>query len=274
MFMFKSDTLIEELNTYSQKIVDSVKQSINNAVKDLDFIRLDRSAFESSPSDSIDYALMEKSKNVVVVPLDADWSDVGSWSALHNIGKKDCHGNVFQGDVIAQNTSNTYINACHHLVAAIGVENLVVVDTPDATLIVSQNEAQGVKAIVNSLSKSKRSEGVNHRKVYRPWGWFDSIESGENFQVKKLHVNPGAKLSLQRHFKRAEHWVVVRGVANVVKGNESLELQKGQSVYIDIGEKHSLKNKGDTVLEVIEVQSGEYLGEDDIQRFEDIYGRK
>ena len=273
MFMFKATTLIDELTTHSPDIIKSVNDAVNNAKQDLDFVRLDKQAFESSPSDSIDYALMEKSDNVVVVPLDAQWNDIGTWSALHDIGTKDANGNVIKGDVIAQDTTNTYINANHHMVTTIGVDNLIVVDTPDATFIATQDKAQEVKSIVESLQASGRCEGAAHRKVYRPWGWYDSIEMGEHFQVKRLHVNPGAKLSLQMHHKRAEHWVVVSGVATTINGEEVLTLKEGDSTYIPIGTTHALENKTNEPLEIIEVQSGTYLGEDDIVRFEDIYGR-
>ena len=273
MFMFQAITLVKELNAYSPDIVVSVNDAVNNAVQDLDFIRLDSQAFKSSPSDSIDYALMEKSDNVVVVPLDAQWSDIGSWSALYDIGIKDGSGNVIKGDVIAQDTTNTYINANHHMVATIGVDNLIVVDTPDATFIAKQDRAQEVKSIIETLQSNDRNECGEHRKVYRPWGWYDSIESGKNFQVKMLHVNPGAKLSLQMHHKRAEHWVVVTGTATVIKEKDKLTLREGESTYIPVGTTHGLENKTNEQLEIIEVQSGTYLGEDDIVRFEDIYGR-
>ena len=273
MFMFKAETFISELTTHSPEIITSVNNAINNAKYDLDFIRLSKQAFELSPSDSIDYALMEKSNNVVVVPLDARWSDIGAWQALHDIGKKDANGNVFKGDVIAKDTTNTYINANHHMVATIGVDNLIVVDTHDATFIATQDKAQEVKSIVESLKAKGRDEGIKNRKVYRPWGWYDSIEVGSFFQVKRLHINPGAKLSLQMHYKRAEHWVVVSGTATVIKEEEISVLKAGESTYIPIGTTHSLENKTKEQLEIIEVQSGAYLGEDDIVRFEDIYGR-
>ena len=274
MFMFKATTLIDELTVHSPDIVNSASDAVNNAEQDLDFIRLDKQAFKSSPSDSIDYALMEKSDNVVVVPLDAQWNDIGSWSALYDIGIKDTNGNVIKGDAITQDTTNTYINANHHIVATVGVDNLIVVDTPDATFIATQDKAQEVKSLVESLQANGRDEGAIHRKVYRPWGWYDSIESGKHFQVKRLHVNPGAKLSLQMHHKRAEHWVVVSGTATVVNGEGVLTLEEGDSTYIPIGVTHSLENKANKQLEVIEVQSGVYLGEDDIVRFKDIYGRE
>jgi mannose-1-phosphate guanylyltransferase/mannose-6-phosphate isomerase len=273
IFMFKASTLINELNSHSPGIIKSVRDAVNNAKQDLDFIRLDKQAFESSPTDSIDYALMEKSDNVVVVPLDAQWNDIGAWSALHDIGTKDANGNVIKGDVIAKDTTNTYINASHHMVATIGIDNLIVVDTPDATFIATQDKAQEVKSIVESLQASGRDEASIHRKVYRPWGWYDSIEMGEHFQVKRLHVNPGAKLSLQMHYHRAEHWVVVSGIATVTNGKDVLTLKEGDSTYIPIGRKHGLENKGMKQLEIVEVQSGNYLGEDDIVRFEDIYAR-
>jgi len=273
MFMFKAGVLIDELTTHSPGIVASVNNAINNATQDLDFIRLDKQAFESSPSDSIDYALMEKSNNVVVVPLDAGWNDIGAWPALYDIGNKDANGNVTKGDVIIQDTTNTYINADHHMVVAIGVDNLIMIDTPDATFIATQDKAQEVKNIVKSLQASGRYESSVHRKVYRPWGWYDSIESGEYFQVKRLHVKPGAKLSLQMHHKRAEHWVVVSGTATVTNGEQTFNLNKGESTYIPLGVTHGLENATNKPLEIIEVQSGIYLGEDDITRFEDMYGR-
>lgn len=273
MFMFKADTLIDELTTHSPDIVKLVSNAVNNAEQDLDFIRLDKQAFESSSSDSIDYALMEKSDNVVVVALDAQWSDIGSLSALYDVGTKDSNGNVIRGDVFTKETANTYINAAHHMVVTIGVQDLVIVDTPDATLIAAKDKAQEVKKIVEQLQEQGREEQFCHRKVYRPWGWYDSIEVGMHFQVKRLHVNPGAKLSLQMHHKRAEHWVVVNGTATAINGEEILTLIEGESTYIPIGTKHSLENKSSELLEIIEVQSGFYLGEDDIVRFEDSYGR-
>ena len=273
MFMFQAQTFIDELTTYAPNIITSVNNAVNNAIQDLDFIRLEMQAFESSPSDSIDYALMEKSDNVIVVPLDAGWNDIGAWPALYDIGTKDSQGNVIIGDVITQGTTNTYINADHHMVAAIGVDNLIIIDTPDATFIANQDKAQEVKNIVESLQASGRSESNAHRKVYRPWGWYDSIESGEYFQVKRLHVKPSAKLSLQMHHKRAEHWVVVSGTATVTNGEQIFSLEKGESIYIPLGITHSLENATNEPLEIIEVQSGTYLGEDDIIRFEDMYGR-
>jgi mannose-1-phosphate guanylyltransferase/mannose-6-phosphate isomerase len=273
MFMFQARAFIDELTIHAPNIVTSVNNAVNNAVQDLDFIRLEKQAFESSPSDSIDYALMEKSNNVVVVPLDAQWNDIGAWPALYDIATKDSQGNVIKGDVITQDTANTYINADHHMVVAIGIDNLIIVDTPDATFIATRDKAQEIKGIVETLQASGRCEGAAHRKVYRPWGWYDSVESGKNFQVKRLNVKPGAKLSLQMHHKRAEHWVVVSGIATVTNGEQILNLKKGESTYIPPKVTHALENNTKELLEVIEVQSGTYLGEDDIVRFKDIYGR-
>jgi mannose-1-phosphate guanylyltransferase/mannose-6-phosphate isomerase len=272
--MFQADTLIDELTIHSPNIVNSVKNALKHALQDLDFIRLDKQEFELSPSDSIDYALMEKSNNVIVVPLNAGWNDIGSWLALYNIGIKDESGNVIKGDVITQDTTNTYINANHHMVVTIGIDNLIIVDTPDSTFITTQDKAQEVKSIVESLQASGRDEGSIHRKIYRPWGWYDSLEKKKNFQVKRIHVNPGERLSLQSHQYRAEHWVVVRGRAVVVKGEETFDLEANQSTYISKGEMHSLENKSkQEFLEVIEVQSGSYFGEDDIVRYDDAYNR-
>jgi mannose-1-phosphate guanylyltransferase/mannose-6-phosphate isomerase len=273
MFMFQANTLMNELNQYAPDIVKAVSNAVTNATRDLGFIRLEKNAFALSPSDSIDYALMEKSKNVIVVPLDAKWNDIGSWSSLHDIGEKDKDGNVIKGDVFTESTTNTYINATSHMVATIDIHDLVIIDTPNAILISNQNKTQEVKKIVEQLQKKDRVEQANHRKVYRPWGWYDSIETGLHFQVKRLHVNPGSKLSLQLHHKRAEHWVVVSGIATATNGEDILTLNEGDSTYIAVGVKHSLENKTAKPLEIIEVQSGAYLGEDDIERFEDIYGR-
>ena len=274
MFMFQANRLIDELTNHSPDIVKAIKSSVENATHDFDFIRLEKKAFESSPSNSIDYALMEKSNNVVVVPLDAQWNDIGSWSALYDIGVKDDNGNVIQGDVFTEETTNTYINATNHMVATIGVQDLVIVDTPNATLISTKDKAQEVKKIVEQLQQQDREEQFCHRKVYRPWGWYDTIERKKKFQGKRIHVNPGAKLSLQSHKHRAEHWVVVKGKAIVTKGNDIFDLEVNQSTYISIGELHSLENysKLDS-LELVEVQSGSYFGEDDIVRYDDVYDR-
>jgi mannose-1-phosphate guanylyltransferase / mannose-6-phosphate isomerase len=273
MFVFQAIDLIKELKFYCPNIVKIAKTAIDKSLSDLDFIRLDEKSFRNAESISIDYALMEKSENVSVVELDAGWSDIGSWSALHDIGEKTREGNVIKGDVCIKDTFNTYVNASNHLVATIGIKDLVIVDTPNATLVSTKEKAHEVSKIVEKLNKLGRNEPLTHRKVFRPWGWFDSIAEGPLFQVKRLHVNPGAKLSIQMHYKRAEHWVVVCGVAKVINGDKILTLCEGESTYIPIETKHSLENETKGPLEIIEVQSGSYLGEDDIVRFEDIYGR-
>jgi len=273
MFIFKANIYIDELERYAPEINKAVEVSVKKATYDLDFIRLEKKSFELSPSNSIDFALIEKSVNTMVVPLDADWSDVGSWDALYEVGLKDSKGNVIHGDVIVEDTINSYINAKHHIVAIIGLQDVVVVDTPNATLISSRAKVHDVKKIVERLQVEDRDEEIINRKVFRPWGWYDLIEVGLNFQVKRLHVNPGEKLSLQMHQKRAEHWVVVNGTATVTNGDEIHILIQGQSTFIPKGVKHSLENNTSEDLEIIEVQSGEYLGEDDIVRFEDNYGR-
>jgi mannose-1-phosphate guanylyltransferase/mannose-6-phosphate isomerase len=274
MFMFRASTLIDELTTHAPDIVLSVTKSIDKATQDLDFVRLGEQDFDLSPSDSIDYALMEKSDNCVVVPLDANWSDLGSFSSLYDASTKDNNANVIKGDVLAEYTKNSYIDADNRLVATFGVENMIIIDTPDALLVASKDKSQNLGYMVEKLKLQKRDEQAYNRKVYRPWGWYDSIDSGNNFQVKRLHVNPKAKLSLQMHQQRAEFWVVVSGVATVTNGEKTTTLKVGQSTYIPLKTKHLIANLTDKVLEIIEVQSGKYLGEDDIIRFEDVYGRE
>jgi len=274
MFMFRASTLIDELTTHAPDIVLSVTKSIDKATQDLDFVRLGEQDFDLSPSDSIDYALMEKSDKCVVVPLDANWSDLGSFSSLYDASTKDNNANVIKGDVLAEYTKNSYIDTDNRLVATVGVENMIIIDTPDALLVASKDKSQNLAQIVEKLKLQNRDEQDYNRKVYRPWGWYDSIDSGNNFQVKRLHVNPKAKLSLQMHQQRAEFWVVVSGVATVTNGEKTTTLTKGQSTYIPIKTKHSIANLTDKALEIIEVQSGTYLGEDDIIRFEDVYGRE
>lgn len=273
MFMFKAEIFMNELSIHSNDILHAVKRSFENATHDLDFIRLEVQAFESSQSYSIDCAVMEKSNNIVVTLLDAGWSDIGSWSSLYEVSEKDKNGNVIEGDVFTEETNNCYIYANHHMVTTLGVKDLVIIDTPNATMITHKDKSKDIQKIVRRLQKLEREEQLHNRKVFRPWGWYDLIESGEHFQVKKLHVNPGAQLSLQMHHKRAEHWIVVNGIAMVTNGERYLTLTKGESTYIPVGTKHALENKTNQALEVIEVQSGTYLGEDDIIRFEDIYGR-
>ena len=273
MFMCKASTLIDELSLHANNIITTIKEAVINAQHDLDFIRLEEDAFASCSNISIDYALMEESNNVIVVPLEAQWSDVGSWPTLYEIGDKDKNNNVIVGDVLTKETTNSYINASNHIVATIGVDNLIIVDTADAIFIANKNKSNEVKSIVEELQIQGRGEANANRKVYRPWGWFDSIEVGKHFQVKRLHVNPGAKLSLQKHYKRAEHWVVVSGLANVTLNDKAIVLKEGESTYIDVGVVHSLENRTNEMLEIIEVQNGLYLGEDDIVRFDDNYGR-
>jgi mannose-1-phosphate guanylyltransferase/mannose-6-phosphate isomerase len=274
IFLFKTSTFLEELSLYSNDIVNSARKSVANASSDFDFIRLEKQSFELSPSDSIDYALLEKSNKVVVVPINVGWHDIGSWSSLYDIGDKDENGNVLQGDIFAEETTNSLIYANHHMIVTIGLKNMVVVDTPNATLITTKDKDQKVKKILAYLKSQNREESLYNRKVYRPWGWYDVIEKGKNFQVKRIFVNPGAKLSLQSHKYRAEHWVVVDGDAIVTIGKDKFNLSVNQSTYVPEKEKHSLENNS-TIdsLEIIEVQSGTYFGEDDIIRYEDIYNR-
>jgi mannose-1-phosphate guanylyltransferase/mannose-6-phosphate isomerase len=273
MFVFQPDTLIQELSIYSKDIINSISTSVINAVKDMDFIRLEATSFNRSPNISIDYAIMEKSDKVVAVPLDAGWNDIGVWQSLYDVGSKDEKGNIVKGEVFLEETSNSYIFSSDRIIATIGLDNLVIIDTPDALLVSTKEKTHFVKNLSSKLNDEGRSESEHHRKVYRPWGWYDSIESGKNFQVKRLHVKQKAKLSLQMHHKRAEHWVVVSGIATVTNGDKELTLKKGESTFIPVGVRHSLANLGKKPLEIIEVQSGSYLGEDDIVRFEDIYGR-
>jgi len=273
MFMFQPEVFLEELTTHSEEILKTVKKSLENSSDDLDFIRLERDAFESSPNLSIDCAVMEKSNNVVVLKLDAGWIDVGSWTSLYEISEKDKSGNVLKGDIFTEETTNSYIDARHHMVATLGINDLVIIDTPNATLVATRDKASQVPKIVKKLQKLEREEYRSNRKVYRPWGWYDLIESGLHFQVKRLHVYPGAKLSLQKHHKRAEHWVIVTGTASIINGEDKLVLNEGGSTFIPIGVVHSLENTTNKLLEIIEVQSGSYLGEDDIIRFKDEYGR-
>ena len=273
MFIFKPEVLISELSIFADEILNAARSSVDQSSKDLNFICLDKKYFESSPDNSIDYALMEKSNNVVCIPLNAGWNDIGTWSALFKLSQKDNNGNVLIGDVLSYNTSNSYVNSNNHLVTTIGVKDLVIVETPDALLIANKSESKKVKSIVAELQSKNREEQTFHRKVFRPWGWYDCIEKGKYFQVKKLQLNPRAKLSLQLHNQRSEHWIVVNGVGVATNGDKQITLTKGMSTFIPSGIKHSLENKTDEILEIIEVQSGAYLGEDDIVRFEDIYGR-
>ena len=240
---------------------------------DRDFVRVDKTAFEACPDDSVDYAVMEKTDNAVVVPMDAGWSDVGSWSALWNISDKDEYGNATRGDVMLEDSRNSYLYSDNKLLAAVGVDDIVVVDTPDAVMVAHKDRVQEVKKIANRIKAEGRTEATLHRTVYRPWGNYDSIDNGERFQAKRIVVKPGAKLSVQMHHHRAEHWIVVSGTANVTIDCKDKLLSENQSVYIPLGSVHALENPGKIDLELIEVQTGSYLGEDDIVRFEDRYGR-
>ncbi len=274
MFMFRALRYLDELKKFRPDILDACQKAMSVQQSDLDFVRVDKAAFLSCPEDSIDYAVMEKTTDAVVVPLDAGWSDVGSWSSLWDIAEKDLSNNAIIGDVLTQDTQNCYIRSEKKLVATVGIENLIITESDDAILIAEKSRVQDVKKIVEQLKATGRPEARLHRKVYRPWGSYDSIDNGDRFQVKRLTVKPGASLSLQKHYHRAEHWVVVKGTAKVTKGDQEILVSENQSTYIPIGEVHRLENPGHVALELIEVQSGSYLGEDDIVRLEDTYGRQ
>ena len=273
MFMFLADRYVAELREHRPDIVSACVRSVAEAREDLDFIRLDRAAFEGCPADSIDYAVMEKTESGKVVPIDVGWSDVGSWSALHEAAEADEHGNVVVGDVLVEDTRDCYLYAGSRLVATVGLQDAVVVETADAILVAPRSRVQDVKQLVGKLKASGRDEPLLHRKVVRPWGSYDSVDEGDRFQVKRIVVNPGAQLSLQMHHHRAEHWIVVQGTARVTRGEDSFILGENESTYIPVGTTHRLENPGKLPLHLIEVQSGAYLGEDDIVRFEDTYGR-
>jgi mannose-1-phosphate guanylyltransferase/mannose-6-phosphate isomerase len=273
MFVLGARRYLETLGQHAPAILDACRAAVAKATRDLDFVRLDPAAFAACPADSIDYAVMEKTDAAAVVPVDIGWSDVGSWATLWEVGEKDEQGNVLRGDVHVQATENCYVRAEKRLVSVLGLSDTVVVETDDAVLVASRDEAQKVKDFVARLDDAKRSEHVSHRRVYRPWGYYESIDGGERFQVKRIMVNPGAALSLQMHHHRAEHWVVVSGTAKVTRGEEVALVAENESTYIPIGVKHRLENPGKVPLHLIEVQSGTYLGEDDIVRFEDLYKR-
>ncbi len=273
MFLFKAAHYLQELEKFAPDILTASKQAFLNAKEDTDFFRLDETAFKACPSESIDYAVMEKTHAAVVIPLDAGWNDVGSWSSLWEIGEQDNEGNVSLGDVLTENVQNSYLRAEHRLLTAIGVKDLIVIETGDAILVANKNHVQDVKKIVSRLKADARSETELHSKVYRPWGSYECIDNEERFQVKRITVNPGASLSLQMHYHRSEHWIIVQGTAKITRGDDSMILSENQSTYIPLGVKHRLENPGKLPLEMIEVQSGSYLGEDDIVRFDDIYGR-
>jgi mannose-1-phosphate guanylyltransferase/mannose-6-phosphate isomerase len=272
MFLFKASRYLQELERFQPAMLAGSRTAWQQSRRDTDFTRLDKEAFTAVPSDSIDYAVMEKTADAVVIPLDAGWNDVGSWTALRDVSQQDGDGNAHQGDVIAIDCRNTYAYG-QRLVAMVGLDDVIVVETDDAVLVGKADRMQEVKTVVSQLKADGRSEAAWHRKVYRPWGAYDSIDNGERFQVKRITVKPGGTLSLQMHHHRAEHWIVVSGTAEVTRGDEVILLSENQSTYIPLGVTHRLRNPGKLPLELIEVQSGSYLGEDDIVRFEDTYGR-
>jgi mannose-1-phosphate guanylyltransferase len=273
MFLFHASRFLQELKTFRPEIYSACSAAVGTVNPDLDFVRVDKSAFLACPSESVDYAVMEQTDDAVVVPLSAGWSDVGSWSSLWDISEKDSSGNVFRGDVLQYNSNDNYAYSENCLVSLIGVKNLVVVQTKDAVLVVDQTQVQDVKKIVENLKHSGRSEHRLHREIYRPWGKYDSIDQGERYQVKRITVRPGESLSTQMHHHRAEHWIVVAGTARVTHGDNSYLVTENESTYIPVGVVHTLENPGKVPLEVIEIQSGTYFGDDDIVRLDDRYGR-
>jgi mannose-1-phosphate guanylyltransferase/mannose-6-phosphate isomerase len=277
MFVLKASTWLHALQQHRPDIAEAVRQAWQGKKEDAAFVRPDKAVFAGVPSESIDYAVMEKcpgsSTAIRMVPLSAGWNDLGSWESVWQVATQDAQGNVMQGDVLAADVRNTMVHASSRLVGVVGVEGLVIVETPDAVLVADRSQSQNVKKIVAALEVKKREEQTLHRKVHRPWGWYDSVDEGERFKVKRIQVKPGASLSLQKHHHRAEHWIVVSGTAEVTCGDKKILLSENQSTYIPLGEVHRLANPGKLPLEIIEVQSGSYLGEDDIVRFEDTYGR-
>jgi mannose-1-phosphate guanylyltransferase len=273
MFLFKASRYLEELNKFRPDIHAACLNATKKTESDLDFLRVSKEVFEKCPSESIDYAIMEKTADAVLVPMDAGWSDIGSWSSLWDISEKNNDGNVTQGDVLLHNSKNCYVRSDDKLTAIIGADDLVVVDTKDALMVAHKDAVQDAKIIAQQLKAVERSEWELHREVYRPWGKYDSVDSGDGYQVKRITVKPGAKLSVQMHHHRAEHWIVVSGAAKVTNGEKTFLLSENESTYIPVGVIHALENPGKVNLELIEVQSGSYLGEDDIVRFEDLYGR-
>ena len=280
MFVLRASVWLRALKRFRPDIAESTEVAWSKRSEDASFVRPDKQSFMSVPSESIDYAVMEKCPaekdagfTVRMVPLDAGWTDLGAWDAVWQVSERDERGNASHGDAIIENSRNTFVHASSRLVSTIGVDNIIVVETPDAVLVAQREQSQDVKKIVGALEKASRSEGILHRRVHRPWGWYDSIDSGPRFQVKRIMVKPKASLSLQMHHHRAEHWIVVSGTAEVTCGQKKIMLTENQSTYIPLGEVHRLANPGTIPLEIIEVQSGSYLGEDDIVRFEDTYGR-
>ena len=282
MFVLHASTWLAALAQYRPDIAEATEVAWNSRAMDqsdaVTFVRPDKTLFTAVPSESIDYAVIEKCAesqyHVKVVELDAGWNDLGAWDAVWQVGKQDANGNVISGDALLFNTKNTLVHASSRLVCTVGVENLIVVETADAVLVADKKSSQDVKSIVNQLDQQKREEKNLHRKVPRPWGWYDSVDEGDCFKVKRIQVRPGASLSLQMHNHRAEHWIVVKGVAEITNGDQVIMLTENQSTFIPQGKMHRLANPGKSPLVIIEVQSGSYLGEDDIVRFEDIYGRK
>jgi mannose-1-phosphate guanylyltransferase/mannose-6-phosphate isomerase len=273
MFVFKTDVFLTELQAHSPDVITTADHARTWAVRDLDFIRVDKESFAAAPNISIDYALMEKSSNVVCVPLNAGWSDVGDWKSFWDVSQKDATGNSFIGDSIDVGSTNTLVFSQDKLVATLGVNNLMIINTPDAVLVADKSKAQEVKAIISQIEKQSRKEHLQHREVYRPWGCYDAIDDGDRYQVNRIRVKPGASLSLQVHHHRAEHWIVVKGTALVQKNDEVMLLSENESTYIPVGTKHRLSNPGKIPLEIVEVQSGPYLEDDDVIRYEDSYGR-
>ena len=273
MFMFKAATVLEELKKFVPEMVAFCEESIATGREDLDFFRLNPDAFAACPGNSIDYAVMEKTDRGAMIPMDAGWNDLGSWEALWQVGEKDANDNVLKGDVMAHDVKNSYLHSTGRLISAVGLEDHIVVETPDAVLISPRNRVQDVKQLVDRLKADRRIESSAHRKVYRPWGASESIQESDRFKVNRLTVKPGARLSLQKHFNRAEHWIIVRGTALVDKADQRFLLKEDESTYIPAGTTHRLENPGRIDLELIEIQTGSYLGEEDIKRFEDDYGR-
>jgi mannose-1-phosphate guanylyltransferase/mannose-1-phosphate guanylyltransferase/mannose-6-phosphate isomerase len=274
MFLFRAGDFLAELATFEPEIAAAADRAVSKAARDLDFVRLDRDAFAAAPSKSIDYAVMERTKSSAVVPARLGWSDVGAWNALWKIGTRDVDGNVVEGDVIAADTTNSYLRSEDRLLATVGVDNLVVVATRDVVMVADKDRAQEVKKIVDRLKAAGRGEASAHPVVYRPWGTYQTVDLGARHQVKHIMLKPGAKISLQKHAHRAEHWVVVSGTARVTRDEDTLVLRENMSTYIPVGCVHRLENPGTEPLRIVEVQSGGYLGEDDIVRLEDSYGRK
>jgi len=273
MFLFKASCYLKELEARRPEILKACEHALSDVSSDLDFIRIGTDAFAACPEDSIDYAVMEKTEHAVVVPMDAGWNDIGSWTSLWDVSDKDEFNNVISGDVLLHGTSNSFVRTDDKLVAVVGLDDVVVISTKDATLVAHKESVQDAKIIATQLKKAGRSEAELHREVHRPWGKYDSVDQGDGYQVKRITVNPGAKLSVQMHHHRAEHWVVVSGAARVTNGGETFLLSENQSTYIPMGAVHALENPGKVPLEIIEIQSGKYLGEDDIVRLEDRYGR-